>query len=357
MSSIGSLFSGAGGLDLAVESFFGGTVSWHCETYGSAVTVLNRRWPGVPNHGNVKTIDWSTVEPVDVLCGGFPCQDVSQSGLQVGMVKGSRSGLWAEFALAIQGLRPDTVVIENVRGLLTAKSSIRRVKAIDVILNDLATLGYGSRRMVLPASAVGAPHRRDRVFIVAKSGTTGHCNFMLRTLPTLPTLPTPTARDGKGAMNDPGRPPRADNGRVRTAGDDSLSDALLRLLPTPQAHDGRGAKTVEQIANDSHMPSNLNETVENILAYQGWGRYAPAVRRWESLTRPVPAAFVLNRYREPRLNPAFSEWMMGWPAGWVTALDIPRTVQLKLIGNGVVLQQAEAALEALTRKRTSADFR
>ncbi|GKT37894.1 C-5 cytosine methyltransferase like protein, partial [Aduncisulcus paluster] len=117
---IGSLFSGAGGLDLAVEHVTGGRTVWHCEADPDASKVLAAHWPDVPNLGDITAVDWSQVEPVDVLCGGFPCQDVSAAGRRAGLVDGTRSGLWHEMARAIEALRPARIVIENVEGLLTA---------------------------------------------------------------------------------------------------------------------------------------------------------------------------------------------------------------------------------------------
>ncbi|UQX09949.1 DNA cytosine methyltransferase [Candidatus Mycobacterium methanotrophicum] len=98
---VGSLFSGAGGLDSAVEKLFGAQTVWQCENDPAAAAVLARRWPEVPNLGDVTAVDWGCVEPVDVLCGGFPCQDVSAVGLRAGMRPGTRSGLWAQFRDAI----------------------------------------------------------------------------------------------------------------------------------------------------------------------------------------------------------------------------------------------------------------
>lgn len=169
MIRIGSLFSGAGGLDLAVEEVFGGRLVWVCEIDPAACTVLDKRF-GVPNLGDITAVDWSTVEPVDVLCGGFPCQDVSAAGRKEGIENGTRSGLWANFADAIAGLRPGFVVIENVRGLLSAKAKGTQgvpMRAMGRVLGDLADLGYDARWKTLPASAVGAPHKRERVFILA----------------------------------------------------------------------------------------------------------------------------------------------------------------------------------------------
>ena len=179
---IGSLVSGAGGLDMAVEAVFGATTAWHCEVDPAASKVLAHRWPGVPNYGDITKVDWNTVEPVDVLCGGFPCQDVSIAGARAGITTGTRSGLWEEMAGAIAVLGPRIVVIENVRGLLSAEA-YRDVepdstavgdrpgrpvlRAAGAVLGDLADLGFDAEWGRLGASHVGAPHRRHRIFIVA----------------------------------------------------------------------------------------------------------------------------------------------------------------------------------------------
>jgi DNA (cytosine-5)-methyltransferase 1 len=186
---IGSLFTGAGGLDMAVTAIFGGEVVWHSEIDKDASKVLEHHFPNTPNLGNIAEIDWSTVEPVDVLCGGFPCQDVSSAGKRAGIKQGTRSGLWSVFATAIEAIRPRYVVIENVRGLLSAKAH-RNVepaegvvggapeaeagaaadpvlRAAGAVLGDLSDLGYDAQWATVSASSVGAPHRRDRVFILA----------------------------------------------------------------------------------------------------------------------------------------------------------------------------------------------
>lgn len=103
---VGSLFSGIGGLDLAVEGFFGAETAWHCEWDDEPSKVLAARWPGVPNYRDVRTVDWAAVEPVDIMCGGFPCQDVSLAGRRAGMKEGTRSGLWSEAFAALSILWP-----------------------------------------------------------------------------------------------------------------------------------------------------------------------------------------------------------------------------------------------------------
>lgn len=179
---IGSLFSGYGGLDMAVSQVFDGEVVWHCEWEDAPSKVLAANFPGVPNYRDVSKVDWASVEKVDVLCGGFPCQDLSLAGGRAGLKGGTRSGLWSEFAEAIRIIRPKYVVIENVRGLLSGKaysdvelgeefvaqkSGDPTLRAMGAVLGDLAELRYDARWQGVPASAAGAPHERFRVFILA----------------------------------------------------------------------------------------------------------------------------------------------------------------------------------------------
>lgn len=117
---VGSLFSGYGGLDLAVEEVFDARTVWFSEINEPVARVFAHHWPDAPNLGDITTIDWADAEPVDILCGGFPCQDVSTVGKMAGLAPGTRSGLWAHMATAIEALQPEWVVIENVRGLLSA---------------------------------------------------------------------------------------------------------------------------------------------------------------------------------------------------------------------------------------------
>lgn len=121
--TIGSLFSGYGGLDLAVEHVFNAKTLWFSELNEPVARVFARHWPGAPNLGDITTIDWSQIEPVDILIGGFPCQDVSTVGKRAGIAPGTRSGLWAHMAAAIDALQPEWVVIENVRGLLSSPAT------------------------------------------------------------------------------------------------------------------------------------------------------------------------------------------------------------------------------------------
>ena len=179
---IGSLFSGYGGLDLAVKKVTGAEVAWHCEWEDAPSKILEKHFPSVPNYKDVTKVDFTKVEPVDILTGGFPCQDLSLAGKRAGLKEGTRSGLWSEFARAIEEIRPRLVVIENVRGLLSAKADngmeyqdevveyLRGrppLTAIAAVLGDLADIGYDAKWTGIRAADAGAPHNRFRVFIIA----------------------------------------------------------------------------------------------------------------------------------------------------------------------------------------------
>ena len=161
---VGSLFAGIGGFDLGLERA-GFEIAWQVEIAPYCQRVLAKHWPDVKRYGDIRAIDWGTVPRVDLLCGGFPCQDLSFAGKRAG-IDGERSGLWSEYVRAIRALRPRYIIVENVPGLLTNEYMGR-------VLGDLAASGYDAEWDCLPASAFGAPHRRDRVWIVAHARSSG----------------------------------------------------------------------------------------------------------------------------------------------------------------------------------------
>ena len=180
---MGSLFTGSGGLDCAVAAWFGARTVWTSDIDPGACKIIAHRMPHAPNLGDITAIDWTTVEPIDVLTGGFPCQDLSHAGKRLGLKPGTRSGLWSHMAYAISQLRPRFVVAENVRGLLSASADSDvepcpwclggsgngepDLRALGAVLGDLASLGYVGSWIGLRAADVGAPHGRFRVFVVA----------------------------------------------------------------------------------------------------------------------------------------------------------------------------------------------
>lgn len=156
---IGSLFSGIGGLELGLEWAGVGHTVWQVEQNAYCRAVLATHWPDAQRFEDVREVGAHKLPPVDVLCGGFPCQDVSNAGRRAGVVEGTRSGLWYEYARLIRELRPRYVVVENVAALLTL--------GLDAVLGELAASGYDAEWSCVQAADVGAPHLRDRVFVVA----------------------------------------------------------------------------------------------------------------------------------------------------------------------------------------------
>lgn len=234
---IGSLCTGYRGLDMAVQQVLGGEVVWHCQydpddPHQYAARILAHHCPDVPNHGDITAVDWSAVEPVDVLTAGFPCQDVSLAGKRAGLAEGTRSGLWLHVARAIEFLQPRLVVIENVRGLLSteAHSDVEpcpwcvgdgggepALRALGAVLGDLADLGFDAEWSGVTASAVGAPHERFRVVVAA--------------------CPADTAGEGReGPHGWHWRPGAAGNGGGAAHADDVRGDRAGRPARVPERH-------------------------------------------------------------------------------------------------------------------------
>lgn len=180
---VGALFAGYGGLELALGLVLDVELAWVVEYDRGPSAILAANFPGVPNYGDVTSVDWTQVPPIDVLTGGSPCQDLSTAGKRAGMKPGTRSGLWAAMTRAIDELRPELVVWENVMGALNApaasdlehdegrlgdESGRAVLLALGRVLGDLAVLGYDAGWTCVRASDVGAPHRRARVFVVAR---------------------------------------------------------------------------------------------------------------------------------------------------------------------------------------------
>jgi DNA (cytosine-5)-methyltransferase 1 len=152
------LFSGIGGFSLGLERAGMRTVAF-CEIDPYCRAVLAKHWPGVPCFDDVRKLTAADItEPVDVICGGFPCQDISVAGKGAGLA-GERSGLWREYARLIGEIRPRYVIVENVAALLG--------RGLSTVLGDLSEIGYDAEWHVISAADVGAPHRRERVWIVA----------------------------------------------------------------------------------------------------------------------------------------------------------------------------------------------
>lgn len=154
--TFGSLFAGIGGFDLGFERA-GMACRWQVEIDNYASKVLAKHWPAVHRERDIRQCGRHNLEPVDVICGGFPCQDISYAGAGAGLA-GERSGLFFEAVRVVRELRPKAVVLENVAALLT--------RGLDAVLGTLAAIGYDAEWHCIPAAAVGAPHIRDRLFVI-----------------------------------------------------------------------------------------------------------------------------------------------------------------------------------------------
>ena len=164
--TFGSLFAGIGGFDLGFERA-GLTCKWQVEIDAYCNKILEKHWPDVMRYKDVQDCGRHNLKPVDVICGGFPCQPISVAGRR----KGDKDArwLWPNFYRIICELKPKWVVVENVRGLLSAQ----RGQLFGEILRDLAQIGYNAEWEVLPARCFGAPHLRARVFIIAYPSSAG----------------------------------------------------------------------------------------------------------------------------------------------------------------------------------------
>lgn len=330
---LGELFAGYGGLGMGVQRVFPeAELAWysdvckfakdgtagHHDPHRGPCAIMAHHHPDVPNLGDVSAVDWSTVEPVDILTGGSPCQDLSTAGKRAGMTEGTRSNLWVAMREAIAHLRPGLVVWENVRGAYSAAahSDVEQcpgclgdrpdeppLRALGRVLGDLSDLGYDARWHGLRAADVGAPHGRFRVFVVAY--------------------------------------PAGDTGGVFDRDDETAPHAK---------GDGRESDVAGGLAQEVTWPASnrASDSVALLPAAQArWGDYALAISRWaQILGCPAPTPTQTSPKGNVQLAPAFAEWMMGLPAGHVTNVPISRMEQLKALGNGVVPQQAEEGIRA-----------
>jgi DNA (cytosine-5)-methyltransferase 1 len=155
--NVGSLFSGIGGIELGLERAGDFNTLWFIENDKHAQTILKKHWPTAIIYDDITTIDFKSIPRIDILTGGFPCQDISNAGKRAG-ITGSRSSLWKHYLRAIRILRPKYIIAENVAALIN--------RGLDTVLADLASVGYDAEWHCISASSVGAPHRRDRVFII-----------------------------------------------------------------------------------------------------------------------------------------------------------------------------------------------
>lgn len=341
--TIGSLCTGYGGLDMAAMAVFGGRLTWCSDNDRHVSRILVARFPGVPNLGDLTVIDWEQVEPVDVLCAGFPCQDISYAGRGAGIRKGTRSGIWINISKGIRILRPKVVIVENVAAI--------RSRGLGKVLEDLAKLGYNARWTSLRASDVGAAHRRERVFILA---VRPEGNTLLEA-----AADTGGQRQAGWSVSEPAPGWRTPGAAHRPDGDavpvTKWNASRATLADAHRKRRNERADGIPHQAGRAVVAADISRAgrgatggiAANKLVLP-WGVYEPAIRRWEGLMgRQVPQPTERGTKDQARLSPQFVEWLMGLPAGYVTALGLPYGAQLHVLGNGVMPQQAAKAIRLL----------
>lgn len=342
--SLGSLCTGYGGLDLAAAEVLDVRPAWVADPDPGAAALLAHRFPTVPNLGDITTVDFGQVPRVDVVCAGFPCQDLSYAGRGAGIRKGTRSGLWHVIADAVGVLRPRYLILENVAAI------VARRPGLDVVLGDLAALGFAAEWACVRASDVGAPHARNRWFLLAvdpiaePAADPAHLRHQR---PRNPRDRRPGPAHRRDAVADPARDGR-DQGRPEPAGEQGRPDVAL-------GRDDAVADPARQRHRDARTPRREGMAAPAVTSAAHpviWGRYAGAIARWEHLTgRPAPNPTEPGPHGRRRLSPHFVEWLMGLPPGWVT--DVPglsRNRQLTLLGNGVVPRQGTTVLTVLAER-------
>jgi DNA (cytosine-5)-methyltransferase 1 len=327
----GSLCTGYGGLDLSVLSVLPAALAWCADPDPHAAAVLAARFPDVPNLGDLTTAAWAAAAPVDLVTAGFPCQDISLAGRGAGIAGGTRSGLWAHITRVLRRLQPACVLVENVAAL--------RSRGLDRVLADLTALGHDTHWACLAAGDVGLAHRRDRLFILScRPG-------MAAVLSALAAAAAP------GVTGIPAARPGGQGHRLLPTPDTGTS---------PNGHGRRGGRP-----GNGHQSGQSLDAVIRVLfrhgstpapAGPGWGPYAAAIARHEQSTGlPAPAPAEPGPGGRTRLSAAFAEWLMALPPGWVTAVPgIPRTGQLRLLGNGVAPPQGARAIGLLIQAAVSA---
>ena len=292
---------------MAVEAFYEAETVWMSDINKASSKVIAERWQ-LPNLGDLKQVNWGDVEPVDILTAGYPCQPFSNAGLRKGA--NDPRHLWPTIKEIISRLRPSIVILENVRGHLTL--------GFKEVLQDLTQIGYDARWQIVRASDAGAPHRRERLFVIAYSDS----ETLIQSRRANRSIPESTSQIINGSNRD----------------------------------EHRGSVEIIANANDSgrvgdteRPPSGYKSSITSDTdskQLQADGQAQGLGRRFET-----PFDLWMRRTPNPldqsKLNPKFVEYMMGLPEGWVTDLDLSRAQQFKLLGNGVVPQQAYLALELL----------
>ena len=329
------LFAGIGGLSLAAEEA-GMEIIAHCEIDPFCQSILQARWPDVELIADVREAHYEPGQ-VEVVCGGFPCQDLSIAGKQAGL-SGERSGLWYEMLRVVREAQPTWVVAENVRGAVN--------NALDEVCAGLGAAGYAVWPFVLPAAAVGAPHNRERLFVLG-------CR--LDEADWLLSLELPEANPEAGEWPLHGE-----------------------FWPTPSVCGQYNRKGASPTSGDGIATAVAQWPTPRATEYKGVGPIGSSSHKFRLDKHYLDATVQETEKQTGRLNPDWVELLMGFPQGWtdpaIAIEDLPkwwgwpagpgaaqydyepprlterrdlRAKRLKALGNAVVPQQAAPLFRAI----------
>lgn len=342
---VGSLFSGVGGLDLALEEL-GFELAWQIEDNPFCNKVLAQHWPEVKRYGDIRKLDLESLERVDAICGGFPCQPWSVAGQNRG--ESDDRNLWPETIGIIRVLQPRYVFLENVPGLLTHEY-------FGTILGDLAGGGYDAEWGCFTAGQVGASHRRDRLFILAHSqrrqlsrrGEPGDLACASREVEgegLQRQRVWDSSGDGGGSVDDPEHYGRTGPEVPRSTGLRTRNSETWKVEPEQLERSSSGARRDEGVADADlgQLPVGTgfrgdNGAQQSPLTGSGGLRFPPApndLDAWACLLTEMPT-----------LEPALCRVAYGTP---------DRTHRLKALGNSVVPIQAVNAFRELMERYDTA---
>ncbi len=308
--TVGSLFSGIGGFDLGLERA-GMKVKWQVENDKFCNKILEKHWPDVKRYGDIREVGGHNLEPVDLICGGFPCQPFSVAGKQRG-TEDDRY-LWPEMFRIIQELKPRWVLGENVTGLVRM--------GLDDCLSDLEGEGYTVQTFIVPACAVNAPHRRDRLWIVAWNSNS----------------------DIKGEDRTVQKREKPESGRVCPDVADSPGEQRKRNMGGPATRGERLADSGKNV-NKSDIPvihKGGPAPAQVISDAQGVGLQGFRAER-EQVAETSGGEGILNGHRG-----IGEQWATEPDVGRVASRVPHRVDRLKALGNAVVPQEVELIARAI----------
>jgi DNA (cytosine-5)-methyltransferase 1 len=335
VTTIGSLFSGIGGLELGLEMLGLGPVVWQAESDPFARAVLTKHWPTVHRYEDVREIDATAPRP-DIICGGFPCQDISVAGKGAG-IEGDRSSLWFEFARIVRELRPAFIFVENVPPLVK--------RGLDRVLWDLAEGGFDAVWDCFSAADVGASQKRERFFLVAYAAQLGRNERGGE-----PGDGEPSTRAERGGLEKSRR--RSDQAARHLA--DTARDGRGEGKPESAWRAGRssvgaGGDQVDVADADSGRREGIgiaqSARVEGAPGSQPDGR---GDLRYVHRFPPGPAAIEGWPGAQPAIRRGDAGIPAGMDRGWRSKNRV--TDRLRLLGNACVPQQAALAWETLTAR-------